>query len=197
MELFTYRTQKEYVQAQVVANREKLDFVWVQRENVEQIVLQFCRFGIEPRVGLCHGTRGGQEQQLFAAQLPNCAILGTEISPTATSFPLTICWDFHDPLWDGRCDFVYSNSLDHAFDPKRALRSWLASLVPNGVMVIEWGSHHEEATETDPFGATIEELLSLIVQCGGEVMVIQDATVKLESAVYLKLVYVRRAGVFP
>jgi SAM-dependent methyltransferase len=140
------------------------------------------------------GTRGGQEQELFAKYLPRCAILGTEIAPTAVLFPLTVCWDFHDPLWTGLCDFVYSNSLDHAADPKRALKTWLASLVPGGVLIIEWGSYHEEATETDPFGATIEELLTLVEKCGGEIVDIEDAAAKSDAADYLKLVYVQMKG---
>ena len=194
MTIHKYRTNEEYVQAQVAANGEKIGFVWVQSKNVKQIASRIERLGMKPRVGLCHGTRGGQEQKLFMKHLPRCAVVGTEIAPSAALFPLTICWDFHDPLWEGLCDFVYSNSFDHAADPERALMTWLASLAPDGVLIIEWGSYHEEATETDPFGATIEELLTLVEKCGGEILDVEDAAVKSEYATYLKLVYVQTKG---
>lgn len=190
--LYHYRTNKAYIRAQAAANKEKLDFVWVQSKNVEQIVLRLQHFGVRPRVGLCHGTRSGQEQKFFAEHLPCCELMGTEIASTAEAFPLTIHWDFHDPMWKGVCDFVYSNSLDHARDPEQALRTWLASLVSDGVLIIEWGSDHERSTRSDPFGATLEELLAMVEQCGGEVMAVEDAPVKPKKAVYLKLVYIRR-----
>ncbi len=193
MKLHHYESNKDYIRAQVRANREKLDFVWVRNENVEQIVSRLRRFGMSPRVGLCHGTRGGEEQKLFMQHMPGCAVLGTEIAPTAASFPMTVRWDFHDSLWEGVCDFVYSNSLDHASDPKRALRAWLTSLVPDGVLIIEWGSDYEQVSESDPFGATVEELLMLIAQCGGEVLAVDDAVAKRNSALCLKIIYVRRA----
>lgn len=186
-----YRTHNDYVRAQVTANREKLDCVWVRSKNIEQVASWLMRAGMKPRVGLCHGTRGGQEQELFTKYLSLCAMLGTEIAPTAVLFPLTVCWDFHDPLWTGLCDFVYSNSLDHAADPKRALETWLASLVPGGVLIIEWRSCHAKVTESDPFGATIEELLTLIEKCGGEIVDVEDAVAQSESAGNLKLVYVQ------
>jgi len=191
VKLYRYQTKAEYIQIQVAANKEKLDFVWVRDKNVKQIASWLQHFGMKPRVGLCHGTRGGQEQKLFTKYLPGCAMLGTDIAPTASSFPLTIQWDFHDPMWKGVCDFVYSNSLDHAWNPMRAVRTWLASLVSGGILIIEWGSNYEQPNKVDPFGATIEELLTLIEWCGGEVMAVDDAE-DPQTTVYLKLVYIRR-----
>lgn len=45
-----------------------------------------------------------------------------------------IVHDFHNPLPQdiGTVDFIYSNSLDQAADPKSALASWLVSLNEGG-----------------------------------------------------------------
>ena len=61
-------------------------------------------------------------------------VIGTEISDTAGQFANTVQWDFHDVNgeWVSRFDFVYSNSLDHAWNPKFALQTWLNQLNPKG-----------------------------------------------------------------
>lgn len=125
-------------------------------------------------------------------------MLGTEIAPTAEQFPRTIRWDFHDlrPEWSGVCDFVYSNSLDHAMDPRRAVSNWLRSLRPPlGVLVIEWSSEHGESTETDPYGATLDELLDLVRECGGEIVAVDDAPERPRRVSWSKLIYVRHRAI--
>ena len=42
---------------------------------------------------LCHGTRNGAEQRYFKDHWKNAEVLGTEISDTATQFPMTVEWD--------------------------------------------------------------------------------------------------------
>jgi hypothetical protein len=84
-------------------------------------------------------------------------VLGTEISDTASDFPDTVQWDFHDenPEWVEKFSFVYSNSLDQAFDPKKALSTWVRQLDSSGVLFIEHTMAHSAsgASEMDPFGA--------------------------------------------
>lgn len=192
---YTYPTRDAYLAAQYRANAEKLGLTWALAANIYAIADRVQQLlGSAPRFGLCHGTRNGFEQAAFASALPGCDVLGTEIAPTAAQFPRTIQWDFHDlrPEWSGVADFVYSNSLDHAMDPRRAVSNWLRSLRPPlGVLVIEWGSEHEQSSETDPYGATLPELLALIAECGGEVVAVDDAPERPERVSYLKLVYVR------
>ena len=196
---YTYPTRDDYLAAQTRANADKLCQTWARRANLEAVVDRLCvLLGSEPRFGLCHGTRNGFEQDILSRLLPGCDVLGTEIAPTASQFPRTIQWDFHDlrPEWSGVADFVYSNSLDHAMDPRRAVSNWLRSLRPPlGVLVIEWGSEHEQATETDPYGATLPELLALISECGGEVVAVDDAPERPERVSYLKLIYVRHRAI--
>ena len=48
--------------------------------------------------------------------------------------------DYHDeaPQWKHRADFIYSNSLDHSYDPDLALSRWISYLRPGGIVLIHW-----------------------------------------------------------
>src|SRR5690606_1779504 len=90
------------------------------------------------RTGICHGARNGYEVEWFRRALGG-EIIGTDISETATQFPHLQVWDFHNENadWAGKFDFVYTNSLDQAMDPQRALASWVKQLTPSGRIYIE------------------------------------------------------------
>lgn len=137
MKLIRFPNYRAYVDAQVEANQRKLRRIWVQADTIAFIAAH-----VPARRILCHGTRNGAELELFAGFYPEIlgtVILGTEISPTAVRFPRTVQHDFHIPLpgWHGNADLVYSNSLDHAYDPKRAVRTWAAQLAPRGMLALE------------------------------------------------------------
>lgn len=161
-----YGSYEEYVRCQIAGNREKLAKVWAQRPNINHIARHIRKRIGRPKFGICHGTRRGVEQQWFRAALKKCDVIGTEISPTALKFPHTIQWDFHEtrPEWIGAADFIYSNALDHAFDPQRAVQAWLSCLNPTGILIIEHAHKHgpQYINATDPFGAELEELCELI-----------------------------------
>ncbi|MER2537326.1 MAG: methyltransferase domain-containing protein [Rhizobiaceae bacterium] len=160
---------ERYRKAQVAGNKAKLGKVWVKRETVALIARYIEARGIKPEFGLCHGTRRGMEQKWFAEEL-GCRVLGTEISDTATQFPDTIEHDFHEtrPEWIGACDFIYSNSFDHAYDPEKALTAWVSCLKPHGLIVMEHTSGHEAAatSEMDPFGAALTLMPYLVTTWG-------------------------------
>ena len=82
---------------------------------------------------MCHGARNGFEVSWLRRALGG-DVIGTDISDTATRFPHMHVWDFHDdnPDWEGRFDFVYTNSLDQAMAPARALKAWAKQIVPGG-----------------------------------------------------------------
>ncbi len=84
-------------------------------------------------------------------------MIGTDISETATQFPGVVVWDFHEvnPDWLGRFDFVYTNALDQAAEPERALAAWAGQLAPGGRVYVEHTASHgvAGAGEMDPFGA--------------------------------------------
>ncbi len=176
--LHTYRDYAEYVRHQVAGNAKKLSHVWVREATIAYVAAYLpSAIGTVAR-GLCHGTRGGQEQAWFRHYLPGCEVLGTEIAPTAVQFPHTIQWDFHEtkPDWLGAYDFIYSNSWDHAYDPAKALTAWFRCLRPGGVCVLEYSSEHGPAfvTPMDPFGIDLPELLELIGTWGAGRAVVHE-----------------------
>ena len=158
---------EKYERIQTEGNRKKLDKVWVREENIAYLANYIRSVVVTPEFGLCHGTRRGNEQFWFRKYL-NCTVIGTEISDTATNFPFTIRWDFHDtkPEWINSVDFIYSNSLDHSFDPEQCLSAWMSCIREGGVCILEHTSGHEVATRLDPFGAELSQMLHLIMTWG-------------------------------
>ena len=117
--------------------------------------------GYDALFGLCHGSRNGFEQAFLRERLGQGAeVIGTDISETALGFPNSVQWDFHDfrADWDGRCDFVYTNSLDQSWKPDAAVRLWVSQLKPGGLLFIEHTRWHSpsHASKIDPFGAEPE-----------------------------------------
>jgi len=154
-----------YREAQIAANKRKIHAIWAKEENIRFLADYIRRFIPTPSFGLCHGTRRGLEQQWFRQYL-GCEVIGTEISDTAAEFPNTIQWDFHEvkPDWIGTADFIYSNSLDHSYDPEKCLNAWISCLRPEGMLIIEHSTDHVAVRESDPFGAHLSVMPFLILQ---------------------------------
>lgn len=163
---FNYELYREIQQA---GNKAKLQNVWVIEENIKFLSDYIRMLTAAPSFGICHGTRRGKEQEWFRNNL-NCEVIGTEISETATAFPYTIQWDFHDVKqeWLGAVDFIYSNSFDHSYDPEKCLNAWMSCIRSGGVCILEHTSGHEPdgANDLDPFGADLEIMPFLIARWG-------------------------------
>ena len=146
----------KYRDIQVYHNKRKLDRIWADEKTLGVISDYIMTHGGKIKAGICHGTRGGFEQTVLS-RLLKCPVIGTEISDTAIRFPQTVQWDFHEPniKWIGAFSVVYSNSLDQAFDPKKALETWVEQLTEDGLLFIEHTMSHSAsgASEMDPFGA--------------------------------------------
>jgi hypothetical protein len=143
-----------YRATQIRWNRAKLDKIWADERTLEAVASDLERRGL--RAGICHGARNGYEVRWFADRL-KAEVIGTDISETATEFPDMVVHDFHERRddWVGKFDFVYTNSLDQAFDPEKALAAWADQLTRNGCIYIEHTMQHsaQGASEMDPFGA--------------------------------------------
>jgi hypothetical protein len=120
-------------------------------------------------------------------------IIGTEISDTATQFDNTIQWDFHNikDEWINKVDFIYSNSLDHSYDPKMCLKNWMKCLSNMGRCFIEWslmcevpkkGLSHMKA---DCFGASLEEYRKLMCK---------EFTIESKITITLDTEWVKKRG---
>lgn len=168
----------KYKKIQEDANKRKINKVFVSRISVALLAGYMQRhFDKQIKFGLCHGTRRGLEQAWFREFL-RCEVIGTEISETATKFPHTIEWDFHEvkPEWVGAVDFIYSNSWDHSFDPQRCFTAWASCLRTGGLMILEHSRAHTASATSfvDPFGIEVDALCALVSQVGGETMKVRD-----------------------
>ncbi len=164
MRQYQYADYDEYKERQIATNRAKLNNVFVQ-----PIVLDVIAEKLQDKLktidfGICHGTRNGFEQRELRRRL-GVNVIGTEISPTATQFPHTIEWDFHDVKdeWIDSVDFIYSNAIDHSYDPAMCFDKWMQCLRPGGYCILHWTIWHLKSNQADPFGASLGEMIDLVM----------------------------------
>ena len=198
-QLYQYSGYEQYKKIQVACNKEKLTAgQWVVKKNIA-FLSEYLKKRIHHKLsfGICHGTRSGVEQKWFREYLPDCRVIGTEISDTAKQFPFTIEWDFHHVKlkWLRSVDFIYSNAFDHSYDPERCFVSWMSCIRPGGICIIEHSSGHENITEMDPFGAHIKNMPYLIEQWSNgryRVHEIIQAPVKSPNLKYLCFIIIKK-----
>lgn len=155
--LHAYESYEQYREIQVRHNRRKVERVWADEGTLSRLCDELRKAMPEKRQlrGICHGTRNGFEQR-FLADHAGFDVIGTEISDTAERFDRTVQWDFHDvnDEWLAVFDFVYTNALDHAYDPALAIETWLNQLSADGVLALEITEANGpgESSKVDPFG---------------------------------------------
>jgi hypothetical protein len=167
VKIHRYKNYKDYVKQQVKKNAKQLHITWATPEEMEELSIYIKRHLPHASFGICHGAKHGWEARELQRRL-DIKVIGTDIADTALRFDNMIKWDFHEvkPEWIGAVDFIYSNALDHSYDPTRALSQWLKCLKPTGLCFVEWSELHGEAHSTadDPFGASFEEYQELILR---------------------------------
>jgi hypothetical protein len=185
MKIYKYKSYEEYVKEQTKVNKQKLDRVSMQ-EQVAVMISDYVKKNIlSAKFGICHGVRNAWEVKKFR-ELLGFNIIGTEISDTAEQFDNTIQWDFHDVKdeWVNNVDFIYSNSLDHSYDPEHCLSQWVSCLSDAGRCFIEWslmcevpkkGLKHMKA---DCFGADLSEYRDLLSK---NFMIVNELNITLET----------------
>ena len=80
------------------------------------------------------------------------------------------------PEWLGSVDFVYSNALDHSYDPVLAVNHWMSCVSKRGeggaLFVHHTWQHTKRATSMmDPFGASYTEYIGLLMSAGPYIVV--------------------------
>jgi len=168
MKYINHESYEEYKQIQTQTNHNKINVVWVTPGNIKDIS-NYCKDNqIDVKNIICHGSRNAAEIKLFANEFPEAGIMGTDISDTATNFPNTIQWDFHDenPDWEGQFDIVFTNSWDHSYDFEKALKAWIKSLTPTGRIFLDWNTDSDgvtfNLTPSDCFGCSLDEFQEII-----------------------------------
>jgi len=171
MEIYKFKNYEEYKNIQIRGYNAKVNtHSWVDTNSIGGLVDYIFNYNPKVSFGLCHGTRKGMEQQAFIDYFKvvnkKVKVIGTEIAQDASKkFSNTIEWDFHNVKeeWINNVDFIYSNSFDHSYDPKKCLDAWMSCLNNNGLCIIEWTTDDENSSRPmDPFAASLEEYKELI-----------------------------------
>lgn len=196
--LYEYKDQTgefdydKYKSIQEQGNKIKIDQVWALEDNIKFLSDYIKSHSDEVDFGICHGTRRGKEQVWFRDHL-DCEVIGTEISDSAAEFPHTIQWDFHDVKeeWIDKVDFIYSNSLDHSYDPEKCLNAWMSCLKKGGICIIEHSNLDipKISNQLDPFGAKIEMMPFLIAKWGKDKYYVKELVVAPTRREHLEYLY--------
>ena len=156
VKIYKYKNYDEYKETQISYNKKKIEHVWADEKTLEKIsefLLENVSTGIIK--GICHGSRNGFEQNFFNKKKNKFQVIGTDISDTAENYKDSVTHDFHEEKkeWLNNFDFVYSNSLDQSFDPRKALQAWLNQLKKDGFIIIEHTDQHGviASGKMDPF----------------------------------------------
>ena len=165
MKYISHESYEDYVKQQTITNKAKINNVWAVASNMKDIKNYCDEHNINVINILCHGTRNGAELQYFQNNFPDSGVLGTDISDTATQFPNTVQWDFHNVNddWTGQFDIVYTNSWDHAYDFEKALDVWMGQLTDTGRLFLDWNEDTSKPfNQADCCGCSKEELIELL-----------------------------------
>jgi SAM-dependent methyltransferase len=202
MKLFKFENYEEYRNAQILCNKRKLHRTWATEDEIE-FLSKIIKEKI-PNVsnGLCHGARNNNETKWFSKFLGDqVTMLGTDISPAIKQFG-GVQWDFHDmnTEWRSRFDFIYSNSLDHSYDPRKALKTWLACLKSNGFLIVQWtpcGSRDSLLNSVDCFAARLREYEGMAREAGVLKEVLKSGEIRKHDRVFLYWLLIGRKKYIP
>lgn len=187
------RTQRAKTSKRI---EEGLTRSWTKESSVK-LMSEYLntRFHDQSVSGVCHGTRAGAEVAWFNTYLDGePSVLGTDIEPSAERFENVICWDFHKLKegWDSKFDFVYSNSLDHALQPKEALSNWLRSVKDDGIVFLEHSRGHGKlfTSKIDIWGLESEVVPYAILKLSKGAFAVTDILEPPERKDPFHLIYV-------
>jgi hypothetical protein len=171
-EFFKHDNYEHYVECQTKTYERKPQKRWVEEAELIAIaeIIQSRLESHNIQFGICHGVRTGFESRLLT-DLLNIEVVGTDIASQSSDI---ISIDFHEILldWWKKADFIYSNALDHSYDPEMALRQWIRCLNNHGILLIHVGKLKFrkdgtiKMTSSDCFQADLKEYLAMLRQFG-------------------------------
>ena len=137
---------REYYEA---IQRERTQVKWafngVTREEVEW----YHRHAPSPGPILCLGVRNGLEVDLFR-EVYGVEVQGVELHPQGKRPDVWVgSFDAMPTEWARRFALLYSNALDHAYDPAETAREWCRVAQPGATLALTIDPHAEPSA-TDP-----------------------------------------------
>jgi SAM-dependent methyltransferase len=164
-----YQTYVEHQKTKFSALRAKSieshdrRFYAALKERLEAIPVDF-----RGRAVLCLAARQGSEVRAFIDS--GAFAIGIDLNPGRNN-KYVVVGDFHDLQYsDASLDFVYTNSLDHAFDLERILAEVRRVLKPEGGFIVEANLSPQGGTTGGPYESVTwkraEDLLDYITARG-------------------------------
>lgn len=150
MKRWPQQSRAEYEAIQRSRTAAKWTLNGITREEVEWIR---DALGPWPDVGpiLCLGVRNGLEVDLFR-EVFGVEVQGVELHPQGVRPDVWVgSFDAMPAEWAGRFGLLYSNALDHAYDPVETAREWRRVAKPGAWLALSVDSA-KAPTETDPIG---------------------------------------------
>jgi hypothetical protein len=182
MKLWKYESYEEYVKSQIdgiykhPTVKDNYNYEWYESNDItflnnNVIGPHFSKLNKVPKFGICHGAKLGKENIEFEKQT-GINFIGTDISIDTNPDMKLIRWDFHKikEEWINSVDIIYTNALDHSYDPELCLKQWTKCLSDIGIGILEYTKNDLASTSTDPFGATLQEYCDLVNSTGGKVL---------------------------
>jgi len=136
----------------------------------------------------------------FQRCFPEAKVIGTDLFPRhgkASYWQHEVEIVKHDFMqqrsdWVGHWDVVYSNSLDHAYDPSKCITTWLDQLTAQGRLFVQWTWAHRSVTGGDCFGASLDEYIALFMQHGYVEDVIATLYAKARRVTHSFVIVIRK-----
>lgn len=139
---------EEYKQSQIVRAESKwgrkFQFEEEFKKHLNKTIDEIADFIVSPEVIGCMGCRSGSELFEFKERFPSAKVCGVDITENINTIKkpkeveVTLNDFNHLPLdWESRFDLVFSNSLDHAYDPKETLKEWHRVARRGGFLLVE------------------------------------------------------------
>lgn len=93
----------------------------------------------------------------------NKSVIGVELNPDGRRKDVYVgSFDEMPKEWEGRFSIVYSNTLDHAFDPYKTAKEWYRVLAPGGYMILGFPDEERDVSAIDHVGNIyLDDLRSL------------------------------------
>lgn len=128
---------------------------WGRKPDYDEIFKQQLRLTIkdveeyigEPVSICCMGCRQGTEVFEFKEAFPKATVYGVDITENIHSIRthLDVNIELHDfnklpQDWENKFDLIFSNSIDHAFNPTKTFKEWMRVTKPGGHLLIEFST---------------------------------------------------------
>lgn len=166
MKRWPQQTRAEYEAIQLGRTAAKWTLNGITREEVEWIHAR-----VPPAIAhgpiLCLGVRNGLEVDLFR-DVFGCVVQGVELHQDGARSDVWVgSFDAMPAEWAGRYALLYSNALDHAYDPVETAREWRRVAQPGAILALSLDMD-KLPTATDPIAEINDE--DLVAWFGGHEM---------------------------